>query len=359
MQHFHPLIVSRVSRETSDSVRIALAVPTDLRQAFRFLPGQHVAIEMIVDGERLRRTYSLCSQPDDPCLEIGVRVQPGGRLSTFLAKELKPGDEISAMPPLGRFHVDADERKQGHAPRTVVLFAAGSGITPILSILTSTLAREADTRAIVFYGNRSQRSTMFIDDLFALKNRYADRLELHFLFSREAQEFELMGGRLDGEKTMALWAAFVGQRTIDAVYVCGPDTMIGDVTAAVTDIGLPAASIHSERFGVPGQAVTAPKVESAAATDDVAVTLVMDGHRRSFSMNRADSLVDGAEKHGIELPYSCKGGVCATCRTHLRGGRVRMDVNYGLEPWEVEEGFILACQSHPESSEIELDYDRT
>jgi ring-1,2-phenylacetyl-CoA epoxidase subunit PaaE len=354
MRQFHPLTVAAKREEGRDALRISIDVPEELRETFAFLPGQHLPIAVKRDGKSLRRTYSICTPPGEWPLEIGVRVQPGGAFSEFAANELQVGDTLDVMPPFGQFHVD----DPGERKRNVVAFAAGSGITPILSIVSTVLREEPESRVVLFYGNRRQTTTMFIDDLYALKNRYPDRLTLHFVFSREDQEFPVAAGRLDKDKVAELYAAFCRGGAPDEAYVCGPDTMIESVTAALAELGLPEESIHAERFGVPRKSA-APEAETAAA-EAAQVTVIMDGHRKHFEMTADDdNLVDAAAGHGIELPYSCKGGVCATCRCHLREGEVVMATNYGLEPWEVEAGFVLACQSRPVTGELVLDYDKT
>ena len=357
MKRFHSLSVIAKSSETRDSVRIALDVPEALRDEFSFLPGQHLPIQIERDGKHVRRTYSICSPQGCWPLEIGVRVQPGGQFSEFAANELNVGDSLDVMPPTGRFHLHA-ERKDG---QTHIAFAAGSGITPILSIVASILTSEPNSHVALFYGNRKQSTTMFIEDLFALKNRFPERLQLHFVFSQEEQEFEIAGGRIDGDKVAELYEQFCNGVSVDEAWVCVPDSMIGDVTDALVGLGMPADKVHAERFGAPRKS-GAKAVETAMSESDeiVQVTVIMDGHKKSFKMPRTGSnIVDAAAEQGIELPYSCKGGVCATCRTHLRSGDVTMAVNYGLEPWEVEKGFVLACQSTPQSDEILLDYDKS
>ena len=342
-------------------MRIALEVPEELESDYAFLPGQHLPFQIEIDGRKLRRTYSICSAAGERPIEIGVRVQPGGAFSEFAANELKAGDTLQAMPPSGQFHVNLNPDK----PRDYVGFAAGSGITPILSMMKSILAQEPGSRFILFYGNRSQATTMFIEDLYALKNRYPERVQLNFVFSREQQEFEPMAGRLDGDKVRELYRHFgAGLRTTDA-FVCGPDSMIRDVTEALVDLGMKPERVHSERFGAPRKksvSVTVfPSGNTVTDTDKTArVTVIMDGHRQSFEMpHDGSNFVDAAAEHGIELPYSCKGGVCATCRCHVKDGSVEMGTNFGLEPWEVEKGFVLACQSVPNSDSVVLDYDKT
>ncbi len=355
MRQFHSLKIKSIQRETRDSVRIALRVPDELQTEYQYLPGQHLPFELELDGKKLRRTYSICSGPNE-ALEIGVRIQPGGRFSEYAANVLATGDAIDVMPPSGQFHLELDAANA----KDYVGFAAGSGITPILAMIKSVLATEPKSRFILFYGNRKQSTTMFIEDLYALKNQYMERLQLNFVFSQEEQEFEPMAGRLDGDKVRELYKHFgAGLRATDC-FVCGPDTMIRDVTAALLDLGMDAAHVHSERFGVPRKA-SAEKPRVAPRTAEQAeITVIMDGHIRSFDMQRDDAnIVDAAADHGIELPYSCKGGVCATCRCHVRDGEVTMETNYGLEPWEVAAGFVLACQSRPVSESVTLDYDKT
>ena len=356
MKQFHPLKVVAKDQETRDSVRITLDVPDGLQPAFEFQPGQHLPIQIELGGKRLRRTYSICSEQGYWPLEIGVRVQPGGQFSEYAANELSVGDELEVMPPTGRFHATVDPCNS----KFYLGFAAGSGITPILSIATSILNNEPASRFALFYGNRKQRSTMFIEDLYALKNRYPDRFQLHFVFSQEETEFEINAGRIDAEKVAELHARFCSGDSADEAFVCGPDSMINTVVEALTGLGMTDEAIHVERFGAPRRAAPYVSAEPAASTDSASVTVIMDGHKKSFEMAREGaSIVDAAATSGVELPYSCKGGVCATCRTHVRQGEVRMETNYGLEPWEIEAGFVLACQSRPVSEQVLLDYDKS
>jgi ring-1,2-phenylacetyl-CoA epoxidase subunit PaaE len=355
MRQFHSLTIKDIKRETRDSIRIALEVPDDLQSEYEFMPGQHLPFQIQVDGKKLRRTYSICSAVGQT-LEIGVRVQPGGQFSEFAAEKLVVGDSIEAMPPSGTFHVDLDVDNA----KDYVGFAAGSGITPILSMIKSILITEPNSRFILFYGNRKQSTTMFIEDLYALKNQYLDRLQLNFVFSQEEQEFEPMAGRLDADKVRELYKHFGAGLRANDCFVCGPDSMIQDVKSALIDLGMDESNVHVERFGVPRKASGAKRQVAAKTAEQAEITVIMDGHKKSFAMQRDDNnIVDAAADHGIELPYSCKGGVCATCRCHVREGEVNMETNYGLEPWEVEAGFVLACQSRPVSEAVILDYDKT
>ncbi|HNP35299.1 MAG TPA: 2Fe-2S iron-sulfur cluster-binding protein [Woeseiaceae bacterium] len=353
MRKFYHLRVAAKRNETRDSVRLALDVPKELREFFAFQPGQHLPLRATVDGKLVRRTYSICSAQHAWPLEIGVRVQPGGAFSGYVANELQPGDELEVMPPFGQFHKGSN----GRGAKAYVAFAAGSGITPILSIVASILAEEADSEVCLFYGNRRLATTMFIDDLYALKNRYPSRLQLHFVFSQEEQEFPIAAGRLDADKVRDLWARFLHGMEPDEAFICGPDTMIDTVRETLAELGMSAASVHAEHFGAPKK-VQRQMPAVSAGKGSTEVTVVMDGHRTSFEMLESDSnIVDAAAAHGIDLPYSCKGGVCATCRCHLREGEVVMAVNHGLELWELEKGYILACQSTPVTPTLTLDYD--
>lgn len=356
MKKFHALKVVAKHQETGDSIRIALDVPESLRPDYEFQPGQHLPIQIERDGKRLRRTYSICSEKGRWPLEIGVRVQSGGQFSEFASHELSVGDALDVMPPNGQFHVNLDEANS----KFYLGFASGSGITPILSIAASVLQNEPASRFALCYGNRKQSTTMFIEDLYALKNQYPDRLQLHFVFSREEQEFPIAAGRIDADKVTEFHERFCSGDHVDEAYVCGPDSMIETVTGALIALGMSDEAVHAERFGVPRRGARPETNGPLASKDITAVTIIMDGHQKSFDMPREGaSIVDAAAENGLELPYSCKGGVCATCRTHVREGEVRMDTNYGLEPWEVDKGFVLACQSRPVSDKVLLDYDKS
>jgi len=357
MRKYHLLTVAGLQNETPDSVRVALRVPDDIGSEFEFQPGQHLPMQVSIDDKPVRRTYSICSVPGEMPLEIGVRIQPGGLFSEYVQNEMKVGDQIQVMPPFGQFHanISADNKK------TYLAFAAGSGITPIMSIVRAVLEGEPESRVVLFYGNRRQRTAMFIDDLYALKNRFPERVQLYFLFSQEDQEFEIFSGRLDEARVPELYESFCGGLQPDEAFICGPNTMIESVKTALVGVGIDEANIHIERYGAPRKGGGARKTDKTENAEILAtVDVIMDGHRKSFAMTAdAGNLVDAAAEQGIDLPYSCKGGVCATCRTHVRDGEVTMATNYGLEPWEVEKGFVLACQSVPVSDKVTIDYDKT
>jgi ring-1,2-phenylacetyl-CoA epoxidase subunit PaaE len=360
MLTYHPLTVSEMRAEASDGLCIALEVPPDLRETYRFLPGQHIGLRAHIDGQEVRRTYSICSGAEDRQLRIGVRVHEHGSMSRHLLGRLKVGDTLDVLAPTGRFFVEIDPS----ARHTYCAFAAGSGITPILGILKHVLPQEPHSRFMLFYGNRSTSTIMFAEELLAMKDRFPDRLSLNFLMSREPQEIDLLNGRLDGAKVEQLARDLFHPLDVDAYFLCGPGTMIDAVTRSLVDLGVASTRIHAERFAADAPARTTvtdrakASAERAPSAQSVEVTVVMDGRRRSFSMTSgAQTVLEAAENAGLELPYSCRAGVCSTCRTRVTKGSVNMTTNYALEPWEVAAGYVLCCQSLPTSAELELNYD--
>jgi ring-1,2-phenylacetyl-CoA epoxidase subunit PaaE len=381
---FHPLKVREVRPEAEDAIRVVLDVPAGLRDEFRPAAAQHIVLRVTIDGEEQRRTYSLTGAAGETPLTLGVRVHPQGRVSRHLAQHLRPGAMLEAMPPNGSFGAAlaaapaaaatpaaATAPTSAAAPVAVtgarpayVAFAAGCGITPVLSIVRTLLEQRTDSQVQLFYGNRHSARTMFLEDLLALKDRYPTRLALHFVMSGEPQDTELYNGRIDGVKVVQFAKTLFSPRDVEAYFVCGPGTMIGDVTDALRTLGVEAARIHAEYFtagtaqaaGATVSPATSPR--RGAAEGMAEVTVLMDGRRRSFTMPiDGETLLDAAARAGIDLPYSCRAGVCSTCRTRLARGQVEMDQNFALEDWELERGFILACQAHPKTAEIELDYD--
>jgi ring-1,2-phenylacetyl-CoA epoxidase subunit PaaE len=354
--HFHPLRVSRVTPDTEDARIVAFDVPPALASQFRFEPGQYLTVRRVVDGEDLRRSYSICAAPADGELRVGVRRVPGGRFSTWLHETLRAGDAIEVMPPQGRFVVPP---AQGDAPRHLLCVAGGSGITPMIAILKSVLDGEPSARATLVYANRRVASTMFKEELEDLKNRHLARLSILPLFSREAVgDSALLSGRLDGEKMRALLrSGLIGQ--VDHAFVCGPAGMNDEVADALAQSGLTAERIHVERFGVPASRddthLHDAKPGDAAGAQ---VVVVRDGrtHTLTFAPG-TPSLLDAAAAAGIDVPYSCKSGVCATCRAKLIEGEVRMDRNFALPPDDLAAGFVLTCQAHPLTERVVVSYD--
>lgn len=355
---FHDLAVERIERQTPDSAVIAFAVPDALKPHFAFEPGQYVTLAARIEGEDVRRSYSICSTPDDTLLKVGVRKVEHGRFSRFVNDTLAVGDTLRVMPPEGRF----TPRLGAGETQDFLLVAAGSGITPMLAIASSVLAQNERNTITLVYGNRATESIMFREDLQDLKDRYLDRFTLIHVLSREQQDVELLNGRIDGPRI----AAMARQRLIDpssadGVFLCGPGQMIDDVASALRAIGVADEKIRFERFTPAGERVAraAPSQASCQAVEKGAeIEVVLDGVRRSFSMRDARSTVlDAAHSAGIELPYSCAGGMCCTCRCRIVEGSAEMAVNYSLQKWETEAGFTLACQSRPTSSRLVLDFD--
>jgi len=357
---YHPLKISELRTEGSEAVCVTLAVPDELREAFRFAPGQHIGVRATIDGQEVRRTYSICSGTDERHLRIGVRLHDRGSMSGHLGRKLRVGDQLEVLPPTGRFFLTPDAA----AARTYCAFAGGSGITPILGILRNVLRHEPASRFLVFYGNRTTASIMFAEDLLALKDQYPQRLALYFLMSREPQDVELFNGRLDAAKVGALGRELFDARGIDAFFLCGPDTMIESVKEGLVGLGVEQGKIHSEHFtsdvkarGV-GLKPDLQRTKEAPAQKQTQVTVVMDGRRRSFEMpSDGTTVLEAAEQAGLDLPYSCRAGVCSTCRTRVVRGAVTMMTNYALEQWEVDAGYVLCCQALPAEPELEITYD--
>lgn len=360
MLTFHPLKVADVRPEGSDALCISFEVPDSLKAAYSFLPGQHVGVRAQIGGQEVRRTYSICSAADDSHLRIGVRVHDNGSMSQYLANQLRAGDSIEVLTPTGRFFAEP----QPAAERTYCAFAGGSGITPILGIVKNLLASEPNSRIMLFYSNRTTSTVMFAEELLGLKDRYPTRLSLYFLLSREPQDVDLFNGRLDREKVTLLGKEVFDPLETDAYFLCGPGDMIESVRDTLVGLGVDAKRVHTERFasdmpaGTIQSAAAQAKPKRATAEEVAQVTITMDGRQRTFAMLDDDAtLLDAAERVGMELPYSCRAGVCSTCRVKVTKGSAEMAINYALEPWEVKEGFVLCCQSRPTSRDIELTYD--
>lgn len=376
MLKFHELTVAQVSPDAEDAVSIALAVPLELQAEYRGSPGQHVVVRLPIDGEETRRTYSLVNAPGEWPLRIVPRVHADGKMSRYLAEVLRAGERVEVLPPNGSF-----TPRRAKAGGTFVGFAAGCGITPVLSIVRALLARE-HTRVILFYGNTGTARTMCLEELLSLKDRYLGRLSLHFIMSREPQEVELYNGRIDAQRVRQLALTLFTAPQVAEFFICGPGDMIEQVSGALRELGVDSARVHAEHFTVgtaaestgagaasapsatlsvappvaPSGAALSPATHSAA--DAAEVTILMDGRRRTFAMKMDDETVlDAAARAGIELPFSCRAGVCSTCRTKVVSGEVEMAQNYALEDWEVAQGYVLACQSRVKTPTLELDYD--
>jgi ring-1,2-phenylacetyl-CoA epoxidase subunit PaaE len=356
MSYFHPLRVASCRNETRDAVVVTFEVPGELRDKFRFVQGQHLTLRVTVDGEELRRSYSICSAPFEDTLRIAIKRVPDGIFSTWAHENLKPGLFIDCMEPAGHFHVPLEPA----AARHHVAFAAGSGITPVLSIVKTTLAAEPRSHMTLVYGNRSSASVLFGEELADLKDRYTTRFNLVYILSREHQDIELLNGRIDREKCDRLLEQWIGASNIDVAYICGPRTMMEAVSESLQSRGLDKSQIKMELFSVgQPQGLREPHAPAASHTQECRVTVIQDGRRREFLIDRnQQTVLDSALEQGIELPYSCKGGVCSTCRCKLTCGEVEMDTHYALEDYEIARGFVLPCQSYALTNELVLDYDQ-
>ncbi|HXX11161.1 MAG TPA: 1,2-phenylacetyl-CoA epoxidase subunit PaaE [Burkholderiales bacterium] len=349
---FHTLRIARLRRETSDAVSLDFEVPPALATEYAFVQGQHITLRTRIDGTEVRRSYSICAGVDDGRLRVAIKRVPGGRFSTWANAQLEAGAALDVLTPDGRFHTRLDPAHAKH----YAAFAAGAGITPILSLIKTALAREAGSRVTLLYGNRRQASVLFHEELEDLKDRYLARFTLFNLFSREQQEIDLFNGRLDGAKAKAFLDTLLPADTIDEAFVCGPGAMIDEVEAALRASGIPGERIHSERFGVP-DIVSDHRVEPGDAPESM-VTVISDGVQRELEFRPAHpSILDAALQAGFDLPFACKNGVCCTCRARLLSGKVRMDKNYGLDPRDVAAGYVLTCQAHPLTDRVVISYD--
>jgi ring-1,2-phenylacetyl-CoA epoxidase subunit PaaE len=354
--HFHSLRVKSITPDTDEAVIVSFDVPTTLQNDFQFIQGQHLTLRTQLDGKEQRRSYSICSGVDDGDLRIGVRRVTGGVMSNWINADLKAGDNIDVLPPEGRFFVPIDATKARH----YLGIAGGSGITPILAIMKTVLVREPLSHFTLIYGNRRQASTMFKEELEDLKNRYLTRLTLHTVFSQEHMDSPLNSGRLTQTKLGEFLGALIQPQQLNRVFVCGPHGFNDEADAALLSAGVPADRIHIERFGVPNEELTKTTKAKVLPGDapQAIVQIIRDGLSRDIEFRTEHgNVLDAAAAAGLEVPYSCKSGVCCTCRAKLIEGKVRMDRNFALEPHEVAAGFILACQSHPLTERVVISFD--
>jgi len=348
-RQFRELTVARVDRLCADAVAVTFDVPAELTDQYQFQPGQSLTLRRFVDGRDERRSYSICA-PAGQSLRIGVREVPGGALSGWLANEVQPGDRIEVQPPSGAFTADLS------VPGRHVLVAAGSGITPVLSITASALA-DAASEATLLYANRRADTVMFADEIADLKDSYPARLQLVHVLSREPQEVELFSGRLDAARLRALLPALCDVGDVDHWWLCGPYGMVTDAIAVLGELGVPAERVHQELFYVED---TPPEPEQHAEvplTGGCEATIILDGRRTTTTIPAGTPVLDGAQRARPDLPFACKGGVCGTCRARLVSGEVRMRRNFALEQAEIDAGFVLTCQSLPVTDELTVDYD--
>ncbi|QPP07730.1 2Fe-2S iron-sulfur cluster binding domain-containing protein [Streptomyces bathyalis] len=360
MSTFHPLRVTAVDRLTDDSVALTFAVPPELRPLYGYSPGQHIALrrhragaDTVVASAEVRRTYSLCAPAHDepPELRIGIRGVEGGDFSSYAVKELRPGDTVDVLPPTGRFVLEP-------RPGRFAAVVGGSGITPVLSIASTLLAREPEARFCLVRSDRSAASTMFLEEVADLKDRFPDRFQLVTALSREEQQSGLPSGRLDEARLSGLLPSLLSVQDVDGWYLCGPLGLVEEASRALRGLGVPRARIHQEIFHV----TEAPSAPAASRPDvggsrSASVTANLDGRSGCWPMADGESVLETVLRHRADAPFACKGGVCGTCRVRLVSGEVRMERNYALEPDELEAGYVLACQSHPVTEAVEVDFD--
>jgi ring-1,2-phenylacetyl-CoA epoxidase subunit PaaE len=351
---FHSLKISDIRKETEDTVSIAFEIPTDLRLDYSFKPGQYLTLKALIDGEDTRRSYSLCSAPHENEWRVAVKQIENGKFSTYANKKLTIGQSLEVMTPTGNFHAVIENNNS----KSYVLFAAGSGVTPIFSIAKTVLNEEPNSNVTLFYGNKGFNSIIFREEIEALKNAFMDRLRVVHVLSRESLGNKIQKGRIDSKKIEELYKAFLDESTVDEVFVCGPEEMIHSVKDFFHSIGLNDKNVHFELFSTSATKSKVVKKESNQPSFASMVKVIIDGDLIEVAMqSEGESILDAATKAGGDLPFACKGGVCCTCKAKILEGSAKMDVNYALEPDEVENGYILTCQAHPTSPTLTVSFD--
>lgn len=350
---FHTLTVKEVRRETEDTVSVAFDVPADLQNDYNYLSGQYLTLRTIVENEDIRRSYSLCSAPFENEYRVAVKQVEDGKFSTFVNTSLKAGDQLEVMTPMGNFVLHTNPTAQ----KSYVLFAAGSGITPILSILKQVMQEEPLSDVTLFYGNKNFASIIFREEIEALKNKYMSRLRVVHVLSRESLGNKIQKGRIDGQKCTDLHQAFLTNWEISEVFICGPEEMILSVKDSLDALGVPKEKVHFELFTTAGS--TAKKKEEYTGPQvNANVQVILDGDTYDLALGSdGDTILDAAFKAGADLPFACKGGVCCTCKAKVIEGEARMDVNYALDAEEVAAGYILTCQAHPVTEKLVVSFD--
>ncbi|GAB4257501.1 MAG: phenylacetate-CoA oxygenase/reductase subunit PaaK [Saprospiraceae bacterium] len=354
MSRFHSLKIKDIRQETAECVSLAFEVPESLREEFSFLPGQHLTLKTMLDGEDVRRNYSLCSCPSENEWRIAIKKIPGGKFSTYANEQLKVGDSIEVMPPIGKFTCKTDPAKAKH----YLAFAAGSGITPVMSILKAVLKNEPESLFTLFYINQRTDTIIFKEELENLKNLYLQRFSLHHILTKEDTGSDLLSGRPTPEKIRQLAKTLFDLEDVDEYYICGPEEMIHGIKDTLQELGVDKDRIHYELFTTGQKTTDRPKWTAPADAVAAKITITIDGNTFTFDQSSPEkTILDAAHETGADLPFACKGGVCCTCKAKLLKGEAEMEVNYGLEPEEVEKGYILTCQAHPKTSEVVLSFD--
>ncbi|TPE44264.1 1,2-phenylacetyl-CoA epoxidase subunit PaaE [Pontibacter mangrovi] len=358
MNMFHKVKIKSINKETHDSVTVTLDVPEELKDTFRYTQGQYLTFRRDIAGEEIRRSYSICSSPLENEWRVAIKKVPEGRFSSYANHLLQVGEELEVMPPMGRFYTELHPDQQ----KNYLMLAAGSGITPIISIIKTILLAEPHSQVTLIYGNKGRNSIMFKEEIEGLKNKYLDRLSIYHILSREQGDTDLLFGRIDKEKTRLFLDKIVEPDQIDECFLCGPEQMILDVREVLQEAGVDSKKIHFELFttGEGGKKAAERRERAATETDKQSkVTVKLDGTYLHMDMSYYGStILDAAIETGADLPYSCKGGVCSTCRARVTEGQVEMDVNYSLEPEEIAAGYVLTCQAHPVTEKVVVDFDQ-
>ena len=353
--HFHQLKVKAIRKETPDCVSIAFTVPASLQKEFEFAQGQNITIKKTIDGEEVRRSYSICAAPFENELRVAVKKVEGGKFSSFANDHLKEGDELEVLPPTGKFNTLLKKENN----KEYLAFAAGSGITPVISIIKTTLETEAKSSFTLIFGNRGRNSIIFFEELEGLKNKYINRFNFINILSRERTDAPINSGRINEAKLTEL-TKLINYESIDEYFICGPEEMIFCVKDFLEQRAIDKKKIHFELFTTPGQKkATSLKPQAASnAGPKSKITVKLDGRSFDFDLGfDSDCILDAALKQGADLPFACKGGVCCTCKAKLIEGEVEMEVNWGLEEEEIAQGYILTCQSHPTTEKVVVDFD--
>ena len=353
MAKFHTLKVKSLANPTEESIAITFDVPDRLKAEFEFIQGQHLTLKKDIEGQDTRRSYSICSCPLDDELTVVVKKLEGGKFSTYANEQLQPDDELEVMPPRGHFYTDLDSSHR----KTYVAFVAGSGVTPVISILETTLRTEPASEFVIFYGNRKTHTIIFLERLEALKNKFMGRLSIHHILSQEQQESELFNGIIDKEKVRTFSESCFDPGKTDEFFTCGPEPMMLAVRDTLMKLGVSEEKVHLELFTSPVGKLGDTQTEKEHKKSQSEITIVLDGNSMTFPYDSKESILDVAFQNGADLPYACKGGVCSTCVTKVIEGEVEMEVNYALEPDELERGLVLTCQSRPKTEIVKLSFD--
>ncbi|WP_338731291.1 1,2-phenylacetyl-CoA epoxidase subunit PaaE [Mangrovimonas cancribranchiae] len=356
MAEFYKLKVKDIYKETKDTSVVSFEIPEDLKSDFKFSQGQHLTLKTIINGEDVRRSYSLCSSPFENEWKVAVKEIPGGKFSTFVNNELQTGDELEVMAPSGTFGVECDSKNA----KNYLFFAAGSGITPIMSMIKAHLEAEPNSTCKLFYVNKTAKSIIFKEALEQLRNTYFGRLEIYYFLTKEKRDIDLFNGRFDDDKMNVLTKTFIDIPDTSEVFLCGPEDMVNYVSSYLAEAGLPKELIHFELFVKGLTEEDKKRVErlSEQKIDGVEVVIIDGGKEFRFTMQQDDdNILDGALTAGADLPFACKGGVCSTCKCQVVEGEVEMKINYALEDDEVAQHYVLSCQSVPTTKKVVVDFD--